>query len=57
MPSTQKPKTMKFAAGSLLEQRDNAVKEIRTSMRAYGKAQSATKVKAEAFIKRLRSAA
>lgn len=57
MPSTQKPKTVKFAAGSLLEQRDTAVKQMRDSMRAYGKSQSTTKGKAEAFIKRLRSAA
>lgn len=57
MPATQKPKEVKFAAGSLLEQRDTAVKQMRDSMRAYGKAQSTTKSKAEAFIKRLRSAA
>lgn len=56
MPSTQKPKTVKFAAGSLLEQRDTAVKQMRNSMRAYGRAQFSTKEKAEAFIKRLHSA-
>ncbi|MBU0783109.1 MAG: hypothetical protein KJ798_02750 [Gammaproteobacteria bacterium] len=56
MPSTQKPKTVKFAAGSLLEQRDMAMKQMRDSMRAYGKAQFSTKEKAEAFIKRLHSA-
>lgn len=56
MRTNQKPKEGKLAAGSLLEQRDIAMKQMRDSMRAYGKAQFSTKEKAEAFIKRLHSA-
>lgn len=55
MPSTLKPKAVKFEAGSLLEQRAMAMKQMRDSMRAYGKDQFSTKKKAKAFIKRLHS--